>query len=205
MRRKIEDLPIEELEKYKIEEQNKIEVARRELDIITRRIAVINSTMNKINEAIDKKTLHKSGTRNLLEHFPETETRRKLKEKYLKSLGLECGSGYWIETNQSVIRISLLRNDNDKTQKVYKGILEILPYIKPLKTGRKLIDIFEHTLSLYDSYYLEIDEHQNYSVTTGRMIRSKSNVSIKERTIFDSKDLLETLKYIQLFHYYEEN
>jgi len=201
MKRKINELSVEDLEKYKKEEQEKIDQTRREYKTIGNRIIQLLSTMRKIEEALDEKTLNLNNIEKLLQKFPETNTRRKLLREYLETI---CGenyhlvidsSGYWPDTNQSAIRISLYQNNYEITKRVFVGILKLLPYIKPIRTGAKMFDIFEHTLSYNHSFYLAYYENENIFAI----------IDEKEKRRFHSDDLMEVLKHIQEHYYYEIN
>lgn len=194
MERKISELSIDELTKYKKEQQEEIDKISIEYSVIINQMTNLSQTMKKIDEALDDATLTIDNISEILEKFPETKKRRKLLEEYLHSLNLNDGGGYWINTNQSAIRIMLYKYDDEHTKKVYEGILEILPYIKPIKDNTKQFDIFEYTLSLHDSYYLAYNEQTKlFSVITGR-----------KNIIKENEDLMKILKYIQENLYYEE-
>ena len=82
----------------------------------------------------------------------------KLRKQYnLNYSGLTNG-GYWVDTDQIALKISLVYNDTENTKNIIKALEVVLPYIKPLKDGYKRIDIFDHNLSLYANYYMLINE-----------------------------------------------
>lgn len=105
--------------------------------------------------------------------------------KYISS------SGYFVETNQNVIRLCIYKNSN--LSLVEKEILLVLPFIKPINDN-KVISIFEHTLSEFGSYSLIInDEYHIQKTTYGR-----------EEIIFTSESLIKVLVEIARKHYYEK-
>jgi len=192
--KKIADLTLEELQEKKDKLEKRINEKRYELEIIQKSLMPMISEMRTIDESIDEKALSIEDPSNFLEMFPETKVKRKLTEEYLKSLNLFYSGSYWTDTNQSVVRIQLYKNDNEYTEKVRDGILEVLPYIKIGENGRKRFSIFEYTLSYSHSYYLEYEEDK-------KMFHLADN---RHYVRSSSEDLMEVLKYIQLNHYYEK-
>lgn len=194
MARKISDLTLDELNEKKKNIEEKLAGLRAEHDILMKSMQGKVTTLNRINEYIDEKVLTEESIKDILEYFPETKVRRKLRRELLKKWGFSANS-YFVDSSQACIRISLYKDDDKWTQLAFEGISFLLPYLKPLKDGRKCFDIFEHTLSYHASYYLKITEEGDYQVVTHRDYRPPE---------FSSKDLMETLQYIQKNLYYEK-
>ena len=192
---KYTEMSLEQLnnEKNKLEEN--LKNLREEYKKITDKIIYNDSRLKTINELIDSKTLTLENTEELLNYFPETKARQELRNKYLCQWNLK-GESYIPETNQVCIRIALERHNDKITELTHEGIIKLLPYIKQLKEGFKYIDISEHTLSECYSYCLQVYPDE-FKVIARRFSRVY--------TIFSSKDLMETLKYIQKHHYYKED
>lgn len=121
------------------------------------------------------------------------------RERILKLMGLSS-SGYYMTDNGNQIRLQVgLTKDDDKLTKLaHKSIKKLLPYLyevkeKNIKGISKIISIFEHTCSYYESYYLSIKGEKVTLVTSGYSYKSKK---------FDT--LLDALKYVQKHHYYKE-
>lgn len=192
--KKLGELSSKELGQKRIELQQKLDDLRTEQNILLNKMTPILSKLKTINELLDSKTLNSDDPQALLEKFPETESRRKLFKEYVESLGLSEAGSYWVDTNQSCVRIALYKNNDEITKKAHDGILKILPYMKPLKDGKKTFDIFEHTLSRSYSYYLKVTDDKLFEVTVHTNDVWKS-----------SEDLMEILTYIQKELYYEKN
>jgi hypothetical protein len=187
----LSELSIEILKNKRSEVQNKLLDLRKQVQVLSEQILKFVDNEKEINEVIDSKTLTENDIEKLLEVFPETKHKRKLLNKILKQYGfLEIG-GYWPETLQSALKIALLYNDDELTKKIYKGILELLPFIKPHNDGCKKFDIMEETLSYHGSYNLITSDDKEWHITRGG------------RVIYSSKDLMETLKHIQKYIFYD--
>lgn len=191
----LKKMKTEDLVKKRKEIQDRIKDLDDERDKIINRMIPLFDIERQINEAIDERTLSFDDPTALLEKFPETKPRRKLFKKYIESIGLNDAGSYWRDTNQSCVRIKLYKNSDAVTKLAHEGILQILPYIKPLNDGKKTFDIFEHTLSASYSYYLKVsDDDKLFEVAThtGRVLKS-------------STDLMKVLIFIQKELYYERD
>lgn len=130
---------------------------------------------------------------------PESTIMYKERERQLKKLSLNS-SGYIQETGQVCIQISLNKSDDKLRKKVFSSICFLLPHLIPVKRDSRskkeiVLDIFEHTLSQYGSYYLHLSEAD--PLAKCKIVRS---YGVEE----DFKNLDEALKYIQKHHWYEE-
>jgi len=190
---KIKNLSVEELKERKKEIEENINNLRREYNSISDSLIKQNGALKKIDEALDSKLLKLEHIGELLETFPETNIKRQLLDTVLKDFNLTTG-GYFPETEQTCIKIMLYRNNDKHLEKVYNGIIKLLPYIKPLKNGKKTFSIFEHTLSYHESYFLTVTDDNMFEVTTHREYRDP---------LYSNKDLMKVLKYIQKNYYYE--
>ena len=165
----------------------------------------------KLNEKKDKIILNSDKKDDLewLMEFrePESKVKREQREKILKEYGL-TGSGYNPQTNQHAIKLTINENDSDeKLENIEKGLLKILPIIKPFshdfkepgmfKNPLKMIGIFEHTLSQNGIYNLVVDPNNNNHCAV--ICHSWSRISSKKE--FNS--LMDALKHIRKYHYYE--
>ena len=174
-----------------------LESAKEELKLLRKEYNDLGTKMQRkvfrigqLSEEIDKRTLKADNIPALLETFPETKIKRQMLRDLLSKWGLKAG-GYFSDTLQTCIKLMLYKNDDKSVIKAFKGLSILLPYIKPRSSGNKYVDIFEHTLSLYAIYSLQVTSGDVY------------HVYASNRSIFESKDLLKTLKYIQKEHYYE--
>lgn len=118
--------------------------------------------------------------------------RYKAREKFWNDKGL-WHSGYFPEISQIHLEVMLYKGVNDNLEKVFTALEEALPYIK-VHNGVKRLGVFEHSLSEYGSYAIEITD-ESFDLVVHRYGR-KSNVKS-----FDN--LLSLLQYVQLHHYYE--
>ncbi len=123
------------------------------------------------------------------------EKSREYFAKY-RDIGLRCMGGFWIETNQRTLSVCLVQIMTDLQLEHLASLLEadIFPVVKPWKSGDRVLSIFEHTLSEYGSYSLSFNG-KHYSVDKRTYGNGKS--------VFKSTSLLEVLKYIRKYHYYE--
>lgn len=103
--------------------------------------------------------------------------------------------------NKRCFQIMLTKNSKESLDKVLKGLNILLPYLDYNDFGKgykhyKYVDIFEHTLSQWGSWYCLIDEEKNeYLLMCDRYHRT-----YKEKEFSTLKDLIV---YIQENHYYE--
>lgn len=131
----------------------------------------------------------------LLEENGYGSTTKYNKRKEMLYELLECyGGGYYPEINQSVVQIKLIEGSQESLEKTYKGLLEILPFIKVHpKYNRKVIDIFENSLSQYGCYDLHVNEEEN-----------KYELAFTYRDPKEFPSLMDALKYIQKNHWYKK-
>ena len=102
-------------------------------------------------------------------------------------------SGYFSFSSQKAISISLIKGNNCNIQAVYQDLIKIIDFIKLANIeGDKIIDLVEHTLSRYSSYYIKLSSDNVWSLVVGR-----------SNTNFNS--LMELLTYCQEYHYYESS
>jgi len=189
----------EELRKKIEEVETKLTKNYAEINKIQRSDTRLQNKLSKLEEQLDEIICNKDDISYLLEAFPETEVKRKMLFDLASQYNFDA-SGYWPYTNQRALKISLYRDDDERTLKTYEGILKFLPYIKPMKLeGRRYqktevvcFDIFEHTLSQYDSYIFIINKENMTAAISA--IREKS----------EWKPILETLKIVQKKHYYQK-
>lgn len=66
-------------------------------------------------------------------------------------------SGQWTETQQSVVRVTLPKNDGAKARKIWDKMVELLPFITQHSDGYRRVDMFEHTLSEHGVYHILVD------------------------------------------------
>lgn len=116
------------------------------------------------------------------------------RQKFWSSMGL-YQSGYFPETEQIQLELMLYKGACDNLEQTVTALEDVLPLVKPLK-GVKRLKIFEHTLSEYGSYRVEISETSFDVVvwTYGRKSTVKS---------FDN--LRSMVQYVQQHHYYYES
>ena len=117
------------------------------------------------------------------------------RDKKLAKIGLGS-TGYFDETEQVCIRISLTKGSKKSFNATVKGLKFILPYLKPI--GNKIpIDIFEETLSEHGVYKLKVDKDMKKSVLT------KTCYSM-EMWVEKFNTIEEAVLYIQQNHWYDE-
>lgn len=191
--KKLEKLTTEELSSHLKTLKEEQEQLHREYDAISKALGNKRSAINKIQEIIDSRTLTPTDYEKLLEVYPETKSKRKLRQEVLAQWGLDS-SGYFTETEQIVVKIALYCRDDDMLHATYRGIKKILHVIKPLEDGYKAFKIFERTTGADGVYYLKIKDGKY------KLIRIRYG---REAEIFSSDNLLTTLKYIQQHHYYD--
>lgn len=147
-------------------------------------------------ERIDELSIDTMELDELFQIHPDTKIKHDAREKKLTELSLSS-NGYFHETNQVYIRIALYRDNDSHFEKVYESLQNILPVIKPLEDGYKHIDIFEHTLSEFGVYALQVHPDNNKA----RIVITRwGRDSVVQRTT----DLRSALKYIQQNNYYGE-
>lgn len=124
------------------------------------------------------------------------------KQEMLETIGLSS-SGIVYDTGQKVIQIKLTKGDSEQLEKVLSGLEKILPFVKPISNNRanrpgaprKIVSIFEHTLSAGGIFELEIFNDKEFMIT--KTIHSQR----KEIHKFDN--LRDALLKIQDRYYYE--
>ncbi len=105
-------------------------------------------------------------------------------------------SGYWADTGQKAIQITLTKNSDAKTKAVFDGLCLVLPHIIPDEDGYRRISIFESTLSQYGSWQLvglTDNENGEFLLLCNR----------REKKRFPN--LMEALIYCQKNCWYEED
>ena len=147
-------------------------------------------------------------------------SKNKYLEDYVKSIGLDNSyvtlrfGEYFPDINQRCIRIALFKSKDDITEKIYIALQTILPYLLPIKYNCSRISIFEKTLSEHGSYYFlckKIEDKYIAMLCVDRYYRSYF-IDIKNHhespftktSLFPFFPLLDVLKYIQKYHYYDE-
>jgi len=100
------------------------------------------------------------------------------------------GGGYYVETGQEIVSVRCNRKAD--AQAIVDEINDFLPFIKP-QNGKKVIKLFEHTLSEHGIYSLHADNE-----TIELVIMAYG----KERTLQTFTNWLDAIKYCQLYHYY---
>ena len=116
------------------------------------------------------------------------------RQKFWNSVGLHQ-SGYFPETEQIQLELMLYKGVGDNFEQTVAVLQEVLPFVKPLK-GVKHLKIFEHTLSEYGSYGVEISE-DSFDVVVWTYGR--------KRTVKSFDNLRSMVQYVQQHHYYESS
>jgi hypothetical protein len=188
-----EDTTNEELEKEKQKLEKDLESLRKNYKTLMTKLTKTTNRISEIDSELDKRNLKGNDIEKLLETFPETETKEKLLRDLLSKFDLSA-EGYFPDTGQRCIQISLEKDSKESLQKTYYGLKLLLPYLKPVKDGNIYVDIFESTLSRFGIYTLIIKK-EKFEV-------EKTTCGHPE-TIYSNKDLKKVLEYIQKHHYYE--
>jgi len=135
----------------------------------------------------------------LLSHDGDTkgDVRYNFMDKTLRKIGLGH-SGYFPNTDQTCIQISLGKDNPQSLKKTMAGLKKVLPYLKPaLVNNFVLVDIFEHTLSEFGKYQLCINRDKN--------IYQIRKISWGHETTEKQYDNLKNaLEYIQKEHWYSD-
>ena len=114
--------------------------------------------------------------------------------KFFQDMGLAI-DGYNPEINQHILRIAM-NEDRSNLESVLKSLQRIKPYVKPID-GKLMFDIFEHTCSLHDTYWLIFDvAEERWMCITGRSLKRK------QKPEFESDSLRSVLAYICGSRYY---
>jgi len=171
-----------------------------ERDKLNRKIMSINDKIKKVRQEQETCQMASGMTKEeKIEYFLFEDglvdgERYKARQKFWSSMRLHQ-SGYFPETEQIQLELMLYKGIGDNLEQTVTALEEVLPFIKPLK-GVKRLKIFEHTLSEYGSYRVEISETSFDVVvwTYGRKSTVKS---------FDN--LRSMVQYVQQHHYYESS
>lgn len=118
----------------------------------------------------------------------------------LSKRGLYGPQGVATDTMQRGFKIMLYQNDAESFKKNLNGLKEILPFVKPITTGDyagyKYIDVFEHTLSEYGSYWVIVNEE----LIDCRLMQDRWHRTYEIKK-FDTLEKL--LAYMWKHHYYK--
>lgn len=159
----------------KIEEKNKVidklRVKQAKLDaVFQKELDQLRSLSHKRDTLLLslKKDKNKIDFDIVLEADP-SEVMYEEQRRQLEMLGLNR-IGYNPKTNQTFIHIALYNRRDKKYQnkntKTYKSLITLLPHIKSMEDGYKLIGISEHTCSEHGVYQLKIKGDTPYSDCT---------------------------------------
>lgn len=116
------------------------------------------------------------------------------REKYWKSLGLDC-FGYFPDRNQVSLELMLTKGCEKSFQKTVETLEMILPHMKKGCDGNKNLGVFEYTLSEYGCYEIEVNN-------LGFFLNKWEYGTKYHLKIFES--LEDMVGYIQEHHYYNE-
>lgn len=159
--KKRDALNILETEKAEIEKQ--LEPLRKQYHKLGDEILSLHKKGIRIQEQISKINIkNKNYDWNwLLEEDGSTSDmeRYKFGNQELSKIGL-MANGYFPETKQRAIRISLIKGDKQSYEKTIKGLTIILPFIKPREDGSKYISILEHTCSEHGRFELSVKDNK---------------------------------------------
>lgn len=101
-------------------------------------------------------------------------------------------SGYNPKTNQSSIQLMCFRRH--QTQPQADELKLWIPYIKPYNDC-KTIPLFEHTLSEYESYRIDVYDD---------IIKLIASRGYRESTIMSSSDIYEVVNYVRQYYWYND-
>lgn len=114
--------------------------------------------------------------------------------KFFQDMGLAI-DGYNPETNQHILRIAM-NEDRSNLETVLKSLQRVKPYVKPIG-GKLLFDIFEHTCSQFNTYWLAFDvAEERWMCFTGWSLK------LNQKPEFESDSLRSVLAYVCETHYY---
>lgn len=71
--------------------------------------------------------------------------------------------GYWNTCNQYIVALTIPK-DCQELDQIEKEIVAIVPHLKPVSDGLKMIKIFEHTQSEFGTYEIGYDDTDWYLV-----------------------------------------
>ncbi|WP_426770658.1 hypothetical protein [Enterobacter cloacae complex sp. 363J6] len=156
---------------------------------------------NKVKEEIDHKTASRVRAmtpKNRMEFYINSpNSGREIfsdATKFFQDMGLGI-DGYNPETNQHILRIAM-NQDRSNLESVLKSLQRIKPYVKPIG-GKLLFDIFEHTCSQFNTYWLAFDvAEERWMCFTGWSLKRN------QKPEFESDSLRSVLAYICETHYY---
>lgn len=122
------------------------------------------------------------------------KARDRVFQGFCSSYGGLQTSGYFPETEQVAVRVSMTHGDEQQLREVNKALSFLLPYLKPQKDGAVHLGVFESTLSAHGVYTLK--------VKGDKVVLSKRTYG----TEWDLKTFVEledALEYVQKHHYYQ--
>jgi len=159
-----------------------------------------NKTLNEQIADVREKEMDETGTIDwewlLYCTYDDTSRKSKLRSDKLRDLNLGTG-GYSPEINQSVIRVSLIKHDEESVPKTLNGLQIVLPFIKPMEDGCKRIAIFESSFSANGIYFLTINgDETEFLIKRTRYSRTE----ILEKC----ESLEQALKIVQKKYYSED-
>lgn len=170
-----------------------------QMEVLGGKSVELYDKIQEIRDTIVEREIAKSNQPNwpLLLKEQNSMVAYKALEKALREFGIGS-SGYNPATMQRVLRVSLYKYHEEgmkKLQKTFEGLQKVLPHIKAVD-GWKVVDVLESTLSELGFYKLYVSEDvcELRKTTYGR-----------ERVIFNSDSLFETLEYIQKHHAYDQD
>lgn len=170
-----------------------------QMEVLGEKSVELYDKIQEIRDTIAEREIAKSDQPNwpLLLEEQNSMVVYKALEKALREFGIGS-SGYNPATMQRVLQVSLYKyheESAEKLQKTFEGLQKVLPHIKAVD-GWKMVDVLESTLSEFGFYKLYVSEDacELRKTTYGR-----------ERVIFNSGSLFETLEYIQKHHAYDQD
>ncbi|BEH83874.1 hypothetical protein vBKpnMM1_gp146c [Klebsiella phage vB_KpnM_M1] len=115
--------------------------------------------------------------------------------KFFESIGLGI-DGMDPDINQYCLRIAM-DEDGSNINRVLTALEMVEPFVRPQANGRKRFDLFEHTLSEWDCYWLTYNPaNKRWAVETGSGMRRNQDPT------FSDMSLKKVLAYICNAHYY---
>ena len=210
------NLALKSLDELKAAESTlaeELDLARKLLDKHSRKVSMLVARRNKLSDELNKRALAEMGDTPdwplLLSLDPSSghrATSAKLESLLFEMTAVDgqtglSTSGYLAESQQHALQVSLVQTDSTLTAKVVAALELILPSVAPVSERAqggdvkyKHISVFEHTLSLYTSYHLRIDEELGvYELRSG---------SLNRKPCHKADSLLALLTYVQKNHPY---
>lgn len=203
----------EELAAHAAQLDGTISKLRKQMDELSAQLSDQVIVRKLLQEVLDKRALERSPSDwpLLLNHGENSSTALyEAAKARLEALavdghhrGIEA-HGYFTETGQRALRISLRKGSPVLTERVHAALVQLLPHVRlvesqPRERGElgdsyKCISIFEYSLSEFGSYFLAIDEKRGlYTVC-----RARYSLRIEHQ----AKDLRSLLDYVEQHHYY---